>query len=98
MSDTAFACVIGHITIHDTTKWAEYRSRVPATLTPWGAELMLRGKTARVLGGRHAHTDVVVIRFPSLAAVDAWFASADYQALIPLRNAAAEVDLVSYVC
>jgi uncharacterized protein (DUF1330 family) len=41
---------------------------------------------------------VVVIRFPSLAAVDAWFASADYQALIPLRNTAAEVDLVSYVC
>ena len=39
MSDTAFACVIGHITIHDETKWAEYRSRVPATLTPWGAFL-----------------------------------------------------------
>ena len=38
------ACVIGHITVKDPEKWAEYRSRVPATLAPWGAELLLRGR------------------------------------------------------
>lgn len=90
------AYVIGHISVHDEVKWAEYRSRVPATLAPWGAELLLRGQRAVVLAGEHRHTDVFVIRFPDLGAVDAWFASAAYQALIPLRNAAADVDLVSY--
>jgi uncharacterized protein (DUF1330 family) len=96
MAIDSAAYVIGHISILDETKWAEYRCQVPATLAPWGAELLLRAKKAKVLGGAHRHTDVVIIRFPDLAAVDGWFNSAAYQALIPLRAAAAEVDLISF--
>lgn len=90
------AYVIGHITIKDSAKWARYRDQVPATLAPWGAELVLRGRLATVLGGEHRHTDTVVIRFPDLAAANGWFESAAYQALIPLRQQAAEVDLLAY--
>jgi uncharacterized protein (DUF1330 family) len=97
MSASLSAYVIGHISIRDEARWAEYRSKVPATLELWGAELLLRAQTAAVLAGRHTHTDVVVIRFPDLASASGWFNSAAYQALIPLRNAAADVDLISYV-
>lgn len=88
--------VIGHITVKDPAKWAEYRAQVPATLGPWQAELVFRGERQAVLGGTHAHADTVVIRFPSAEAVDGWFHSTAYQALIPLRLAAADVDLISY--
>ena len=88
--------VIGHITIKNPALWAEYRAGVPATLAPWQAELVFRGERRAVLGGTHSHTDTVVIRFPDAAAVDGWFNSAAYQALIPLRMAAADVDLISY--
>lgn len=97
MSASLSAYVIGHISIRDETRWAEYRSKVPATLAPWSAELLLRAKTAAVLAGSHTHTDVVIIRFPNLASAEGWFHSAAYQALLPLRNAAADVDLISYV-
>ena len=90
------AWLIGHITIKDAAKWAEYRSRVPATLAPFGAELVFRGTLAQVLSGKHGHSDVVVAGFPDRAALDAWHASPAYQALIPLRMEAAEVDLLSY--
>lgn len=90
------AYVIGHITVKDAAKWAEYRTRVPATLAPWQAELVFRGERMVVLGGEHRHSDTVVIRFPSAEAVDAWFQSDAYQALIPLRLAAADVDLISF--
>ncbi len=90
------AYVIGHITVKDAAKWEAYRGAVPATLAPWGAELVLRGWNARVLAGEHAHTDVVVIRFPDRAAADGWHASPAYQALIPLRRSAADVVLVTY--
>ncbi len=90
------AYVIGNITVKDPEKWARYRSQVPATLTPWGAELVLRGTNARVLSGQYPHTDTVVIRFPDAEAVVGWHDSAAYQALVPLRKQAAEVDLVSY--
>ena len=90
------ACVIGHVTVKDAAKWDEYRSQVPATLAPWGAEPVLRGKRAATLAGEHAHDDVVVIRFPSLEAANGWHSSAAYQALIPLRTLAADVILLSY--
>lgn len=90
------ACVIGHITVKDAEKWAQYRVQVPATLAPWGAELLFRGTVNRTLGGQHAHTDTVVIRFPDQAAVDGWYQSPAYQALIPLRQQAADLDLISF--
>ena len=90
------AYVIGHITVKDNDKWAEYRSKVPATLNPWGAELVLRGKLCSVLSGNHAHTDTVVIRFPDLRSLNGWYSSSEYQSLIPLRQEAARMELLSY--
>ncbi|MBL0352363.1 MAG: DUF1330 domain-containing protein [Candidatus Dechloromonas phosphoritropha] len=90
------ACIIGHITIRDVDKWAEYRARVPATLAPWGAELLFRGQLAAVLSGEYAASDTVVIRFPDGAAVAGWYQSAAYQALIPLREQAADFVLLSF--
>jgi uncharacterized protein (DUF1330 family) len=93
MSD---AYVIGHMTVKDADKWAEYRSRVPATLAPWGAELVFRGRRAALLAGEHRHDSTVVIRFPDRAALDGWHASPAYQALIPLRQQAADMELIAY--
>ena len=90
------AYVIGHITVKSAEKWAEYRNRVPATLEPWGAELVFRGKKVATLAGEHSYADVVVIRFPNIEAVNGWHSSAAYQTLIPLREQAAEMVLLSY--
>lgn len=90
------AYVIGHISVKDPAKWATYRTGVPATLGPFKGEILLRGRHAVVLDGSHRHADTVVLRFPDLAAARAWHASAEYQALVPLRRQAAEVDLICY--
>jgi len=90
------ACVIGHITVKNAEQWAQYRALVPATLAPWGAELLFRGQLAGVIAGQHAHTDTVVIRFPDLASINGWQQSAAYQALIPLRQQAADLELLSF--
>ncbi len=90
------AFVVGHILIKKSAKWAEYRDQVPATLAPWGAELVFRGTQVAAYAGESPYTDIVVIRFPSVTAANNWFASEAYQALIPLRKQAAEVTLITY--
>ena len=90
------AYVVGHLTVKDAEKWAEYRSRVPATLEPWGAELVFRAKKVATLAGELSHSDIVVIRFPNKEAADGWHSSAAYQSLIPLREQAADMVLLSY--
>jgi len=73
----------------------EYRSKVPATLEPWGGELVFRGGLSSVLSGNHKHSDTVVIRFPDLQALTNWHSSQQYQSLIHLRLEAAEIDLLA---
>ena len=90
------AHVVGRITVRDERLWAEYRNQVGQTLLPWQGELLLRGSMADRLSGHESHEDIVVIRFPDLASARGWFASAPYQALIALRQQAADVVLSIY--
>lgn len=90
------AYVVGQILVKDSEKWDEYRSRVPQTLEPWGAELVFRGTQAAVMANESTHPDIVVIQFPTMAAAQGWFSSSAYQALIPLRLQAADVTLLFY--
>ena len=92
MSD---AYLVGHITVKDADKWAMYRTQVPATLMPWGAEVVFRGTKATTFSGQLPHMDIVVIRFPDKQSIDR-HASDAYQALLPLRQQAADMLLVSY--
>lgn len=87
--------VIGHITVRDPALWAQYRARVPATLAPFGGQVLLRAQVHAVLAGAHAYPDVVVIAFPDRAAAAGWHASDAYQALVPLREQAADMVLIA---
>lgn len=90
------AYLVGNVRIKNPEMWAQYTRQVPGTLQPWGAELVFRGKQAATFAGECVHPDIVVIRFPDLASVNQWFSSTAYQSLIPLREQAADVVLVSY--
>jgi uncharacterized protein (DUF1330 family) len=90
------AFVVGQMTVKHPEKWAQYRSQVLATLVPFGGELVFRGEQVQSFSGVNPHPDIVVIRFPSLGDAQGWHASAAYQALIPLRQEAADVVLTTY--
>ena len=90
------AYVVGQITVKHPEKWAQYRGLVPATLLPWRGELVFRAHQVHALSGACPHADIVVIRFPCLSDAEGWHSSAAYQALIPLRQEAADVVLLTY--
>ena len=90
------ACIVGRVKVKDAAMWDAYRRGIPATLMPWNATLVARGSGPLVLAGASDETDMVVIRFPDRAAIQGWYASAAYQALIPLREDAADVVIVAY--
>lgn len=92
----AAAYAFGRISVKNARLWAEYRSRVPATLTPSGGELPLRGKAVAALSGTQPHGDIVAIAFPDAQAAPGWLASHAYWALIALGSEAADVALTIY--
>lgn len=90
------AFAIGQVTILDQVLWLEYKAALAITLSIYQGEVTFRGKVNEVLAGNKSHTDVVLMQFPSIEALNTWFYSAEYQEIIPLRDRAAKVTLTSY--
>ena len=90
------AYLIGHITVKDPLLWRTYVDGVQKSLIPFAAEVVFRGKRATVLAGEHHHQNAVVIKFADQTILQNWYASPAYQALIPIRDQAADGVLISY--
>ncbi|MBW2427879.1 MAG: DUF1330 domain-containing protein [Deltaproteobacteria bacterium] len=90
------AYLIGHITIKNPDKWKTYVEGVQKSLIPFEAEVVFRGKRATVLAGAHHHQRTVVIKFPDQPTLQQWYNSKEYQGLIPVRDEAADVVIISY--
>ena len=92
------AICVGHIRVKNAEAWAQYQSRVGATIAQYGGELLFRGEQQRLFSGAMSHEKVVALQFENIDAANRWHDSPEYQALIPIRERAADVTLVLYKC
>ena len=90
------AFLIATAKVKDPEKFQEYGQKAGGTLAPHGGELLLRGLKDSVLAGDVDHQTVGVIKFPNQDALMAWFHSDAYQMIVPLRDKAAEMTIVTY--
>lgn len=90
------AYLIGTIRVTDPITWQRYVERVGATFPPHGGRVMFRGAKAGQLNLSAHGERVVVAEFPDMAALRAWHDSPEYQALVALREAGAQVVLTAY--
>ncbi len=90
------ALVVATVKIQDPTKFQEYAKLSGATVKAHGGAPIARGQLDTDLTGEPDHNVVAVIRFPSTEDAKSWYKSPDYQALIPLREEAADVSIVIY--
>ena len=90
------AYLIGHVTIKDAEQWGIYVEGVARSLLLYNAEILFRGTLSKVLTGEHAHQNTVVIRFPDQATLQDWYQAKEYQELVPIRDRAADVTIISY--
>lgn len=79
------AYVLALVDVHTPDRYENYRREVPATLEPYQGRFLVRGGPREVLEGDLAPQRVVIIEFPDAARAREWYASAAYQAILPLR-------------
>lgn len=90
------AYVVGTIGVVAPAQWQAYVERVGSTFGAHGGRVMFRGAAVDALAGMPHGDRVVVIEFPDAAAARRWHGSAEYQALVALRDAGADVVLTLY--
>ena len=80
-----------NVEMKDPEKFKEYSPKAIASMEPYGGKLMLRAKVAKVIHGPIPHQVIALLEFPDSAAIDTWYNSDEYQALVPLRDEAAVI-------
>jgi uncharacterized protein (DUF1330 family) len=88
------AYLVANIEVRDPAAFEDYRKRVPTTIAAHGGRYLCRGGAVEVLEGEFNAKRVVVLEFPSVIAARTWYASPEYQALLPLRARAAKTMLM----
>jgi len=78
--------VVEHV-ITDAAKFEEYRSKVGPMIAAFGGRYLTQGSTHRLPEGGHWKPErMVVIEFPDMHSLEAWYSCPEYQPLIALRK------------
>ena len=77
------------ITITDPDVYGEFVARVPAVVEQYGGRYLARSGEVSTMVGDWRPERIVLIEFESIEQVQEFFASPEYQALVPLREQSA---------
>jgi len=80
---------LGQHAITDAALFDEYLRQVIPMIERHGGRYLTRAGAHEVLEGEWRPNRVVVVAFPDMAALKAWYRSPEYQPLITLRRRAA---------
>ncbi len=87
---------IGQGIIKDRIAFVEYSTGTLATFAPFGGAMIARGLRSHELLGARGADITIIVRFPDMASVEAWYASDAYQALIPVRERALDLKITVF--
>ncbi len=83
-------------TLLDEAKWAEYVRQVGPINELFGGEMVARGAEVESLEGDLHLPPIVLIRFPSMERLRAWYDSPEYAPLKQLRLEASTGNMIMF--
>ena len=86
------AYIIADVAVTDAPAFQAYAAKVPDTLKPYNARIVVRGKP-EAKEGAAPQGNIVMIAFDSLADAEKWYSTPPYSLLIPEREKAAKTQL-----
>lgn len=75
-----------NIQVTDGAGFEAYRAQVPATIEKFGGRYLARGGPGVRLEGELTARRQVLLEFPDMAALQAWYGSDEYRPLLELRQ------------
>lgn len=86
--------IVADIDIRDAATYETYKQGVQATVDKYGGRFLVRGGAATTVEGKWSPKRLIVIEFPDMARLEAWYASPDYKPLLDIRLGASTGSLI----
>ena len=88
------AYIAAFVEVLDSEAYRTYSSQVLPLVQKHGGRFLARGGSLEILEGDLTPRRAIILEFPSVAAARTWYASPEYQELLPLRARAAKTMLM----
>ena len=89
------AYLIADVNVTDDARYDDYKQKVAPQIAKYGGRFLSRAGAHAVLEGAWQPHRLVLIEFPDMAALQAWYRSPEYAPLIALRKTASSGNLVA---
>lgn len=89
------AYIYGDIEVIDPAAYEPYRQQVPALIAAHGGRYLVRGGAVETLEGDRPPRRQVILEFPDMAHLKAFYTSPQYQKLIAIRQSASVGSLIA---
>lgn len=90
------AILIGKVVVHDEEKFNQYAEHADSIVERYEGKLLFLLQPEETTQEQVDSSMTVILEFPSSQLLHDWEQSAEYQALIPMRNSAADVEIIRY--
>lgn len=90
------AFFVAQLNVKDPELFKTYAEGAAASMKPFGGQVVIKGKLSQQLAGESMFENIAVVSFPNKESLDSWFSSDAYQKLIPLRDEASDMLLLSF--
>ena len=84
------AYLLAQIQVRDWDTYRTYAARTPAIIAKHGGRFLVRGGETELLEGEGAGRRIVVLEFPSMEAVRAFYHSPEYQEAKRIRTSCSD--------
>ena len=88
------AYLVVHVDISDMDQYREYTKLTPPIVESYGGKFIARGGDVVTLEGPEETRRVVLIEFPTMEQLTAWYHSDEYQAAKVVREGAAVASFI----
>ncbi len=89
------AYIVAHIDVTDPVAYESYRTKVPAVIAAHGGRYLVRGGAFEMLEGPAVPPRQVILEFPDMAHLKAFYNSPAYQTLVAIRQSASHGSLLA---
>jgi uncharacterized protein (DUF1330 family) len=90
------AYLLAEIDVTDPEGFEAYRRDVPNLIARFGGRYLARGGAAEVLEGERRLKRTVLLEFPDMATLKAFYGSPEYQPLLALRQMSSQSEVLIF--
>ena len=80
--------------VKDQAAFQEYAEKVAPLIAKYSGRYLVSDRSPQMRNGEFPYARIVIVEFPTIESAQLWYDSAEYQAIVPIREQAFDANII----